>query len=223
VRRHIEQALGCGVRNSFGASEFLTMGWECGHGRLHLNADWVILEPIDERGRAVPPGQPSSSTLLTHLANTVQPLIRYDLGDQVTVFEAPCACGSAMPVIEVQGRRDDALVMTGPGGRRVTILPLALTTVIEEQAGVYDFQLRQIDATTLALRLPGQDAASREALVRCRAAIHAFATAQGLPDLTLQEEIGQPLGRGRSGKVRRVLAAAERPKASRTAGGTRPS
>ena len=88
------------------------------------------------------------------------------------------------------------------------ILPLALTTVIEEQAGVYDFQLRQIDATTLALRLPGQDAASREALVRCRAAIHAFATAQGLPDLTLQEEIGQPLGRGRSGKVRRVLAAA---------------
>jgi phenylacetate-coenzyme A ligase PaaK-like adenylate-forming protein len=114
VRRRIEQALGGTVRNSYGASEFLTMGWECGHGHMHLNADWLMLEPIDEHGCAVPPGQPSCSTLLTHLANTVQPLIRYDLGDQVTVFDAPCACGSSMPVIEVQGRRDDPVVMADP-------------------------------------------------------------------------------------------------------------
>ena len=178
VRRRIEQALGCTVRNSYGASEFLTMGWECGHGRMHLNADWVMLEPIDDHGSAVSPGQPSCSTLLTHLANTVQPLIRYDLGDQVTVVDAPCACGSSMPVIQVQGRRDDPVVMAGPGGRSVTLLPMALTTVIEEQAGVYDFQLRQVDARTLALRLPGDDeAASHPSRAlpsrRCRRAVSA--------------------------------------------------
>ena len=206
VRRRIEQVLGGTVRNSYGASEFLTLGWECGHGHMHLNADWLMLEPIDEHGCAVPPGQPSCSTLLTHLANTVQPLIRYDLGDQVTVVDAPCACGSSMPVIQVQGRRDDPVVMAGPGGRSVTLLPMALTTVIEEQAGVYDFQLRQVDARTLALRLPGDDEAAAAAMARCRAALHAFATAQGVQGLRLLEESGQPVRRGRSGKACRVIA-----------------
>ena len=55
----------------------------------------------------------SHSTLLTNLANHVQPLIRYDLGDQILLRRDPCACGSTLPVIEVQGRQDDALVMAG--------------------------------------------------------------------------------------------------------------
>ena len=45
VRAHIERSLGCPLRNSYGASEFLAMGWECQHGHMHLNADWVILDP----------------------------------------------------------------------------------------------------------------------------------------------------------------------------------
>ena len=206
ARRHIERALACSVRNSFGASEFLTMGWECGYGRMHLNADWVILEPVDEHGRAVPPGHLSHACLLTHLANTVQPLIRYELGDQIAVFDEPCACGSAMPVMEVQGRRDEPLVLTVPGGRRVTLLPMALTTVIEEQAGVYDFQIRQTGPLTLAVRLPGDDGEARAAMVRCRDALQAFAMGHGIHGLNVVEELGRALQRGRSGKIGRVLA-----------------
>jgi len=97
-------------------------------------------------------------------------------------------------------------VMAGPDGRSVTLLPMALTTVIEEQAGVYDFQLRQVDARTLALRLPGDDEAAAAAMARCRAALHAFATAQGVQGLRLLEESGQPVRRGRSGKACRVIA-----------------
>ena len=37
------------------------------------------------RADAVPPGDAGATTLLTNLANHVQPLIRYDLGDRVTV------------------------------------------------------------------------------------------------------------------------------------------
>jgi phenylacetate-CoA ligase len=48
MRSCIEQAFGATVRNSYGASEFLPIAWECTHGRLHVNADWVILEPVDE-------------------------------------------------------------------------------------------------------------------------------------------------------------------------------
>ena len=143
TRDRVQQTLACTVRNSYGASEFLAMGWECGDGHLHINADWVILEPVDEHQRPVPPGQPSCSVLLTNLANTVQPLIRYDLGDQVTLQAGPCGCGSPLPVIRVQGRQDDALHMAGRGGRPVTLLPMALSTVLEDDAGVFDFYLRQ--------------------------------------------------------------------------------
>ena len=68
TRDRVQQTLACTVRNSYGASEFLAMGWECGDGHLHINADWVILEPVDERYRPVPAGQPSFTVLLTNLA-----------------------------------------------------------------------------------------------------------------------------------------------------------
>jgi phenylacetate-coenzyme A ligase PaaK-like adenylate-forming protein len=206
VRQRVEQALGCTVRNSYGASEFLSIGWECTRGQMHANTDWVILEPIDERGQVVPAGQLSYSTLLTNLANHVQPLIRYDLGDQVRVHTERCSCGSALPVIEVLGRRDEPLVMAGRGGQRVTLLPMALTTVLEDEAGVFDFQLRQRDQHTLVLRLEVHGAQAEAAAARCRAALKQFASLQGLASVRIIAELGQPIPRGRSGKAQRIVA-----------------
>lgn len=206
VRHRVELALGCVVRNSYGASEFLCIGWECGEGHLHVNSDWVILEPVDEKGHPVPAGQQSCTTLLTNLANHVQPLIRYDLGDQITVHPARCACGSTLPTIEVLGRRDDPLVMAGRDGHAVTLLPMALTTVLEDEAGVFDFQLRQQGEHTLVLRLDAQGPQAENAMARCRAALENYAAAQGLAPIRILAELGQTLVRGRSGKVQRVLA-----------------
>ena len=206
VRERVQQALGCAIRNSYGASEFLAMGWECGAGHLHLNADWVILEPVDEHYRPVPAGQASYTVLLTHLANTVQPLIRYDLGDQISLDSQPCTCGSPLPVIEVQGRQDEPLEMAGRHRQTVTLLPMALTTILEEQAGVFDFQLRQKDDRTLVLRLGSRGSEAVAAMARCREALESFAASQGVASIRVQEELDQPLLRGRSGKVCRVLA-----------------
>lgn len=206
VRARVSEVWGCKVRNSYGASEFLAMGWECDQGRMHLNADWVILEPVDEHHRPVPPGEPSFTVLLTHLANTVQPLIRYDLGDQITLHAEGCECGSPLPVMEVQGRRDDPLTMAGCDGHPVTLLPLALTTVLEDRAGVFDFQLRQHDDHTLVLRLGMQGDEAHAAMSRGCAALQAFALAQGAAPIRVREELGQPVPRGRSGKVCRVVA-----------------
>lgn len=215
VRERIENGLGCTVRNSYGASEFLTIGWECAHGHLHANADWVILEPVDEHYRPVPASQPSCAVLLTNLANTVQPLIRYDLGDQITMHGERCACGSPLPVIEVQGRQDAALVMAGRDGKPVTLLPLALTTVLEDQAGVFDFQLRQQDEHTLVLRLGLPGTEGKAAMARCQAALRAFAAVHGIASFRVVEELGHPVPRGRSGKTCRVMACAKGPVAMR--------
>ena len=206
-RKRVEQTLGCEVRNSYGASEFMSMGWECSCGQMHVNTDWAILEPVDEKGQAVPAGQPSYTTLLTNLANHVQPLIRYDLGDQLTVLPHRCECGSPLPLIEVQGRRDDVLVMAGLHGQPVTLLPLALTTVLEDDAGTFEFQLIQRDAQTLVIRLDQRDPAAASKLLLCCAALEKYAVTQGLAPIQVVPELGVVLQRGRSGKAQRVIAA----------------
>ena len=56
TRAWLQSVFGCPVRNSYGASEFLPLAWECEQRNLHVNSDWVILEPVDECRRAVAPG-----------------------------------------------------------------------------------------------------------------------------------------------------------------------
>lgn len=206
VRRRLELTFDCAVRNSYGASEFMAIAWECEQQRMHVNADWVILEPVDAHGRPMSAAEWSYSTLLTNLANHVQPLIRYDLGDQVRLRHEPCACGSALPVIEVLGRRDDAIVMAGRHGQPVTLLPLALTTVLEDEAGVFDFHLCQRDDRTLLLRLALHGPEGEAAVARCCAVLKNFADAQELKPVKVICELGQAMPRGRSGKGKRIVA-----------------
>lgn len=215
ARRHIAQAFGCTVSNSYGASEFLPMGWECRLGHMHANTDWVLLEPVDERHAPVPPGELSHTTLITHLGNEVQPIIRYDLGDRIRLHREPCRCGSPFPVIEVQGRSDDPLRMLGKDGRMVTLLPLAITTLLEDDAHVFDFQLQQRDASTLVLRLAATGEPAQRMAERGRAVLQAMAGQQRLAPIRVLAETGQVLAQGRSGKVHRVVAAPPMPAPAR--------
>jgi len=206
VRCAIERGLRCKVRNSYGASEFISIAWECGLGNLHLNADWAILEPVDRHGRPTPSGEFSHTTLLTNLANVVQPIIRYDLGDQVMLNPRQCRCGCTLPVIEVRGRRDDPVRMAGTNGHLVTLLPLALTTVLEDEAAVFDFQLVQQNDHTLVLRLPLSGSDGAAVADRCSAVLRRFANLQDLKPFKLVVELEQNIQRGPSGKAQKIVA-----------------
>lgn len=203
VRARLARVFGATVRSGYGASEFLSIGWECTHGRLHLNADWVVLEPVDERGRPVPPGVPSHTVLLTNLVNRVQPLIRYALGDSVTLDRDACPCGCALPSMTVEGRHDDVLVYSRADGAPVKLLPLVLATVMEDEAGVNDFQLVQPDPGVLGVRLGRGERGCRRRVLR---ALRAHLGAQGLGHVRVSIERIGPQRDARSGKLRRVQA-----------------
>jgi phenylacetate-coenzyme A ligase PaaK-like adenylate-forming protein len=207
MRARVSATFGCPVAQSYGASEFLSLASECRCQRLHLNADWVVLESVDEHHRPVPDGHPGSTTLLTNLANRVQPLIRFELGDRI-VLHGPqrCACGSALPVIEVQGRVDDLLSLADASGRTVRLSPLALVTVLEDDAGVFDFQLEQQHAHALSLHIGEAGEAGRLALQRAERALSRFLREQGLQGVRIEGRCGEPGHAGRSGKVQRVVA-----------------
>ena len=103
----IEAALGCRATVRYLASEAPALTCRCPQGQFHVNADWYIVEPVDENFRPVPAGELSHTVLVTNLANRVQPLIRYNLGDRVQLATSPCACGSPFPAIRVEGRSGD--------------------------------------------------------------------------------------------------------------------
>ena len=94
-----------------------------------------------------------------------------------------------------------------PGQRReVTLVPLALSTVLEDEAGVFDFQVSRRDAHTLVVRLAADGSDGADELRRCRSALKAFAARQGVLPMRVVGETGCALQHGRSGKLKRVIA-----------------
>ncbi|QOF76137.1 phenylacetate--CoA ligase family protein [Variovorax sp. 38R] len=205
-RAFVRRVFACPVANSYGASEFLSLAFECPLGVLHLNSDWAILESIDAHGRSVQPGHSGATTLLTNLANHLQPLIRYDLGDRVTLLEGACKCGSHLPAIEVLGRDDDTLRLAGACGMpTVKVVPLAISTVLEEEAGLFDFQLVQQGPHDLLLKTRGTGERAAQSLRKARAVLTEFLEGQGAQGIHIHCRGGQSAHYGRSGKIRRVI------------------
>lgn len=206
----LQSAFGCPVRNLYSASECITMAFSCAHGWLHVNSDWVILEPVDEDMRATPPGQPSSTVLLTNLANRVQPFIRYDLGDSVVMKPDRCRCGSPLPALHVTGRHDDVLNLKRQCGDVVKILPLAIGTVVEQTPGVHRSQLIQTGPARLRLRLELRSGSQEETTWRdALARLHAYLAGQRLANVELIRACEPPARRGRFGKFRQVIVPPE--------------
>lgn len=201
----IERAFGAVLVNEYGASECLAIAHSCSRGHLHVNADWVVLEPVDRHYEPTPPGEPSHTVLLTNLANRVQPIIRYDLGDSVTASAEPCDCGSPLPMIRAEGRRDDVLSMRARDGSFVRLSPLALTSIVEEVIPHHRFQLVQTAPDEIDVRLDAGNARRAE-WPAAQSALLAYLAHQSLDNVRLRLAAEAPVPDPRSGKFREVLA-----------------
>jgi phenylacetate-coenzyme A ligase PaaK-like adenylate-forming protein len=168
----------------------------------------VLVEPIDADGRPTPPGHISHSVLVTNLANRIQPVIRYDLGDAVFTLPGLCVCGNPLPAIRVHGRCDDIVRLKGVSGRELKLPPLALTTVLEEIGGIHRFQIVQRTPDCLALRIDASERAAREPALFARAAraLQAYLDEQGAGHVRIVRDQHAPQRDSTSGKLRQVLA-----------------
>jgi len=117
-RAILRQAFGAPVFNTYGGREFMLLAAECEqHRGLHVSADHLILETVDEQGRAVV-GEPGR-VLITDLHNYGMPFVRYANGDVAAIDPEPCACGRGLPLLKyVEGRVADIVRL--PDGRRLT-------------------------------------------------------------------------------------------------------
>src|SRR5215212_11796424 len=95
-------------------------GCECEyHQGIHLFEDFALLENVDDAGLPVPLGEPGTRLLVTSLHNLVQPIIRLELPDAVTLDPEPCPCGRTLiRARAIEGRTDDVLFFPARRGGR---------------------------------------------------------------------------------------------------------
>jgi phenylacetate-CoA ligase len=146
------------VYDVYGTSETKEIAWECPQGGMHVNADVVRLEVLDDSGHSLPAGR-EGNLVATSLVNHAMPLIRYVTGDRGTLLPEACACGRSSPLLGiVTGRLADMLVLSG--GQRVS--PYALTCALERVDGMVRYQVSQLDPARVRVRAIVEGSANRD-------------------------------------------------------------
>ena len=210
ARERMASAFGCPVRDYYGAAEAAGLSYDCEYGRLHLNADWFVLEPVDEDYQPVGPGEVSHTVLLTNLANRVQPIIRYDLGDRITMNPEPCPCGSPLPTLWVEGRRNELISFQKDDGEAVKLPPRALAMAMDSTPGVHRCQAIKSAPAGLKIRLEVDPTADeREVFEEARRRLREYLSAQGLPSVSVERDRVGPSIDPKTGKFRHVWSEVE--------------
>lgn len=201
----LERIFGVHVTDEYAMGECMVLTSGCIAGRgSHVNADLAILEVVDEHNRPVPPGVEGAKVLVTNLYNHVQPIIRYEVDDRVTMSAEPCPCGSPLPrIARISGRSKDQLWIEDGDERRevpyyVFLTPLHHVLDLAEhqivQTGPRQFVVRAVPLTGRTLSAD-----------RIRDVVMEHVRAEGLDsEIEVTFEIVSELPRGPSGKISRV-------------------
>jgi phenylacetate-CoA ligase len=106
TRYFIEKFFKAKLYNQYASSEGAPFIIECEKGNLHLELQTGVFEVLDENNQ---PAQ-SGRLVVTSFTTAATPLVRYDIGDSITLENADktCSCGNNNPLVkEILGRIDD--------------------------------------------------------------------------------------------------------------------
>ena len=212
AKARIEAAFGLHVMNNYATGEcpFLSNGCPTDDG-AHVNADWAILEVVDDDYRPVPDGTPGTRVLITNLANTTQPIIRYEVGDVVTMADGPCRCGSRLPRVARIGGRAADVFWVGEGRRRRQMVNMVLSHALEYLRDVREWQAVQTAQDRILVRLEPLPGATLD-LAGARPAVDREMALHDFRDVRLDFEVVPRLSADpATGKFRRMVSLVGRP------------
>ncbi|MBX9862691.1 MAG: phenylacetate--CoA ligase family protein [Hyphomicrobium sp.] len=203
----LEQVFGAHVTDEYAMGECMALSSGCTMGRgAHINSDLAILEVVDENDQPVPPGTEGSKVLLTNLYNRVQPIIRYEIDDRVTMSAKPCACGSFLPHIErISGRSKDKLFIETEDGQRRELPYYLILTGLHHVLEMAEHQIVQTGPRHFLIRAVPV-AGQKLDVERIRSVVMEQVVSEDL-DRLIEVEIAvvPELPRGPSGKISRAL------------------
>jgi phenylacetate-CoA ligase len=143
-REAIQQAFRCQAFDCYGSSEIRNIANECTQGRMHINADFALVE-LDDNAIAADGTAPF---LLTSLRSFGMPFVRYRNEDCGRLVDGQCACGSGFPLLDLNiSRVTDHFIF--PGGRIVH--GEYFTHLFYGVSGVETFQFHQLTPTQMVV------------------------------------------------------------------------
>lgn len=205
-RNIIKQAFkGSKVKTIYGCTEGGSMACECEYGHLHIAQDIVKLEPIDKDGNILPYDVKSDNVLLTNLLNYVQPIIRYELSDRITLHNG-CPCGCKDDWVEIEGRSNDVIILND-----VLIPSISISIVMDNAStsGLSNYKNYQMTISRnkyIVIKLDyykdvNKDKVNEEVTNKLNELFNSY----GITDITYEFEEGFPEITTRTGKRKRII------------------
>lgn len=192
----IEKFFNCPVHETYGMAEMVAGAGECEDGNLHIWPDAGYLEVDDGSGELKSCG--TGELIATGLINHDMPLIRYRLGDVVTISSPGdcCSCGRSLPILKaVEGRNDDLLRTRD--GREIG----RLDPVFKSDYPIREAQIIQKTLDLILVKLVPDGILLDSVISEIRRGL-----IERLGDITVEVQIVDSIPRSANGKFRAVLS-----------------
>ncbi len=152
MREKIEAFFNTKMYNQYASSEGAPFIFECEAGNLHLELQSGVFEVLDENDQPTRCGR----LVVTSFTTEGTPLIRYDIGDSVTLEDEKitCTCGNHNPLVrEILGRIDDYVY--SPENGKINLGNVSNT--LKDIKGIVRFQAIQDSLDTLDILVVKDD------------------------------------------------------------------
>lgn len=193
----LREAFHCPVLNNYCMTEGGEVAMTRGSSHLHINEDWVIVEPVDkDMNLLVESDEWSAGLLITDLTNYVQPIIRYYVSDVIRISRKPVDdCN--LPCLEIRGRLFDNYTICGK-----TFGVVGLVTETEVWPHLLKYQYVQTADDTIQLRgLCSADSNPEEVLGGLSEHLKQFLAQHGCPNAKVEWSLEPFIPNKRGGKI----------------------
>lgn len=149
IRAVIESYFKTKMYNQYASSEGAPFIFECRNNKLHLELQSGVFEVLDQDNNPTQSGK----LVVTSFTTDATPLIRYDIGDSITLADEAetCTCGNNNPLVkEILGRIDDYIFSEENG--KINLGNVSNT--LKDTKGIIKFQVIQdhLDEITILLQ-----------------------------------------------------------------------
>lgn len=148
MREAIESFFHTKLYDQYASSEGAPFIFECMNGNLHLELQSGVFEVLDEHNNPSKSGR----LVVTSFTTEATPLIRYDIGDSITLEndDKVCDCGNNNPLVrEILGRIDDYVYSPDTG--KINLGNISNT--LKNTKGILSFQVIQNSLNILDIYL----------------------------------------------------------------------
>jgi phenylacetate-CoA ligase len=147
MRETCLDAFGAKMIAMYSSTECHKMAHPCAEADCyHVNDELLLLEVVDDHGKACPPGS-MGRVVVTPFYATAQPLIRYDHGD-LAIAGTRCRCGRSLTVLDKIIGRTSQMLLRADGKRINVFVPPAFKLPL----GTLVWQIAQTGRTSFEVR-----------------------------------------------------------------------